>query len=108
MDAWLSELFTKIHFFVAWLAIAYSAWLGWVKKMPLALVLYSGLTALMLILTGNFVSNSRYILPVFPVFILIAMWLDKQAEWVRTLYFVVSAIALGAMLTLFSNGYWVG
>lgn len=108
LDAWLSELFTKIHFFVAWLAIAYSAWLGWVKKMPLALVLYSGLTALMLILTGNFVSNSRYILPVFPVFILIAIWLDRQAEWVRTLYFVLSAIGLGAMLTMFANGYWVG
>ncbi len=108
LDAWLSEWFTKLHFFIAWLVIAYSAWLGWVKKLPLALVLYSALTALMLILTGNFVSHSRYILPVFPVFILIAMWLDKQAEWVRTLYFVVSAIALGAMLTLFSNGYWVG
>lgn len=108
MDAWLSEWFTKLHFFVAWLTIVYSAWLGWVKKLPLALVLYSALTALMLILTGNFVSHSRYILPVFPVFILIAMWLDKQAEWVRTLYFVASAIALGAMLTLFSNGYWVG
>lgn len=108
LDAWLSEWFTKLHFFFAWLAIAYSAWLSWVKKLPLALVLYSALTALMLILTGNFVSNSRYILPVFPVFILLAMWLDKQAEWVRTLYFVVSAIALGAMLTLFSNGYWVG
>lgn len=108
LDAWLSEWFTKLHFFVAWLVIAYSAWLGWVKKLPLTLVLYSGFTALMLILTGNFVSHSRYILPVFPVFILIAMWLDKQAEWVRTLYFVASAIAFGAMLTLFSNGYWVG
>ena len=108
MDAWLSELFTKIHFFVAWLAIAYSAWLGWVKKLPLALVLYSGLTALMLILTGNFVSHSRYILPVFPVFILIAMWLEKRQEWVRTLYFIISAIGLGAMLTMFSNGFWVG
>lgn len=108
LDAWLSEWFTKLHFIVAWLAIAYSAWLGWVKKLPLALVLYSALTALMLILTGNFVSNSRYILPVFTVFILLAMWLDKKEEWVRTLYFVISAIGLGAMLTMFSNGFWVG
>ena len=108
LDTWLSEWFTKLHFFIAWLAIAYSAWLGWVKKLPLALVLYSALTALMLILTGNFVSHSRYILPVFPVFILLAMWLDKQREWVRTLYFVLSAAALGAMLTMFSNGFWVG
>lgn len=107
-DLWVSELFTKLHFFVAWLAIVYAAWKSWTKKLPMALTAYCALTALILILTGNFVSDSRYILPVFPVFILIAMWLDKQAEWVRTLYFVVSAIALGAMLTMFSNGYWVG
>lgn len=108
LDEWVSDIFTKSHFFLSWVAIVVSAFLAWRKKFPQELVVYSALTALMLILTGNFVSHSRYILPVFPVFILIAMWLDKQAEWVRTLYFVVSAIALGAMLTLFSNGYWVG
>ncbi|QQS26896.1 hypothetical protein IPM44_04270 [bacterium] len=108
LDDWFSQLFTRLHFFIAWLAIAWSAWVGWRKKLPISLVVYSGLTALTLVLTGNFVSDSRYILAVFPVFILIAMWLDKQAEWVRTLYFVLSAVGLGAMLTMFSNGYWVG
>lgn len=108
LDDWLSQLFTRLHFFIAWLAIAWSAWMGWRKKLPISLVVYSGLTALTLLLTGNFVSDSRYILAVFPVFILIAIWLDKQSEWVRTLYFVLSAVGLGAMLTMFSNGYWVG
>lgn len=108
LDDWLSQLFTRLHFFIAWLAIAWSAWAGWRKKLPISLVVYSGLTALTLVLTGNFVSDSRYILAVFPVFILIAMWLDKKPEWVRTLYFVLSAVGLGVMLTMFSNGYWVG
>lgn len=108
VDEWVSDIFTKSHFFFGWVLIVASAFLAWRKKFPNELVIYAASTALLLILTGNFISHSRYILPVFPVFILIAMWLNKQAEWVRTLYFVVSAIALGAMLTLFSNGYWVG
>ena len=108
IDEWVSDIFTKIHFFASWVIIALSAIFAWRKKLPNELVIYSTLMALLLILTGNFISHSRYILPVFPVFILIAMWLDKQAEWVRTLYFILSAIGLGAMLTLFANGYWVG
>jgi Gpi18-like mannosyltransferase len=107
-DIWINAILTKLHFFVSWLAIVWSAYLGWQKKLPKSLVLYSALTALILVLSGNFVSHSRYILPVFPVFILIAMWLDKRSEHMRTLYFVVSATGLGVMLSMFANGYWVG
>lgn len=107
-DIWINAILTKLHFFVSWLAIVWSVYLGWRKKLPLALVVYAGLTALMLVLTNNFVSHSRYILPVFPVFILIAMWLDKRSEHVRALYFMASAAGLGVMLSMFANGYWVG
>ena len=93
---------------MGWLLILVASVASFVKKMPVSMTALAGFMAILLIFTGNFWSNSRYVLPVATVFILIAMWLDKQAEWVRTLYFVVSAIVLGAMLTLFSNGYWVG
>ena len=102
------QLFVKSHFFMGWLLILVASVASFVKKMPVSMTALAGFMAVLLIFTGNFWSNSRYVVPVATVFILIAMWLDKQAEWVRTLYFVVSAIVLGAMLTLFSNGYWVG
>lgn len=107
-DDWINQILIRIMFIMSWLAIAWSALLGYKRNLPSFLYVYSGAVAVMLLLTGNFISHNRYALPVFPIFILIGMWLSKQGESTRVAYFMLSAMALGALLTVFYNGFWAG
>jgi hypothetical protein len=55
---------------------------------------------------GNFVSANRYVLPLFPTYLILAGWCKGQE---RIFGFIVaaSAMAMGVFLFLFANGIWV-
>lgn len=56
--------------------------------------------------TGNFVSLPRYVLILFPLFILLADFLVKHPK-IRLLYLGLSGLAFVVFLSLFARGYWV-
>lgn len=54
--------------------------------------------------TSNLSSMSRFLLPIFPIFILVALFKNR---FVQIVYYSVSLTLLLIMATLFFNGYWV-
>jgi hypothetical protein len=68
---------------------------------------FFGITAAMLpTLTGTFSSMPRYLLVCFPLFILIALFLQNNERW-RWLYYLLSGMLLIVNTMLFIQGYWV-
>ena len=57
-------------------------------------------------LTGTFSSLPRYVLVLFPGFILLALWGEKY-RWLRILYPFLTIPLLIFCLLLFTRGYWV-
>ena len=57
-------------------------------------------------LTGTFSSLPRYVLVLFPGFILLAIWAEKY-KWVRILYPLISISLLIISLLFFTRGFWV-
>ncbi len=57
---------------------------------------------------GNFVGMPRFMLVVFPSFIFLAQWLDKQHPFLRYFYYIVSLTLLIINLSFFISGYFVG
>ncbi|MBU1033804.1 hypothetical protein KKI22_02520 [Patescibacteria group bacterium] len=57
-------------------------------------------------LTGNFSSMPRYVLACFPLFIYLAIFLEKRRQ-LKFIYLTISLIFLIINLILFTQGYWV-
>ena len=57
-------------------------------------------------LTGTFSSLSRYVLVLFPGFIILSLWAEKY-RWLRILYPILAIPLLIFCLILFTRGYWV-
>ena len=57
-------------------------------------------------LTGTFSSLSRYVLVLFPGFIILSLWAEKY-RWLRILYPILVIPLLVFCLILFTRGYWV-
>jgi hypothetical protein len=58
-------------------------------------------------LSGSFSSLPRYVLVLFPGFILMAVWLSKKSRWLQTAVLLILFLALGIATALFARGYWV-
>ncbi len=56
--------------------------------------------------TGTFLSMPRFVLVLFPGFILLALWAEKY-KWLRILYPVLAIPLFIFCLILFTGGYWV-
>jgi Gpi18-like mannosyltransferase len=93
---WL-ELLTAIIF----LGLLVWAWRQGVRK---SYVIYSFLAYLLPTLTGTFSSMPRYVLVLFPAFIIIGQ--VKHRSLFR-LWLVISALLLFISTALFARGYWV-
>lgn len=90
----------------AWILGVIIFWKGR-KKLPISYTVY-GLGSLILFsINSNFTSANRYIMPLFPVYFLVADYLRKR-EMAFSVVLAASAVGLGLFLTLFSNGYWTG
>lgn len=76
-------------------------------KIRASYAVYCLLTILMTISGGVFASQARYLLVLFPIFILPAIWGQKN-EIFRYLYLFSSVFLLALNIILFVNGYWAG
>jgi hypothetical protein len=56
--------------------------------------------------TGTFLSMPRFVLVLFPGFILLSLWVEKY-RWLRILYPVIAIPLFIFCLILFTRGYWV-
>ncbi len=58
-------------------------------------------------LSGSFSSLSRYMLPLFPAFLIAAIFLEKSPLWVKVATSFVLFVLLGIATSLFVRGYWI-
>jgi len=76
-------------------------------RLKLSYALYLALGYLIPTLSGSFSSLPRYVLVLFPAFILIANWLEKISKPLRILIFGLLFISLLISTALFVRGYWL-
>lgn len=74
------------------------------RFLPKSFAIYSLISVSLPMFTPLLSSMPRFLLPIFPIFILIALVRNKYAIFV---YQLVSVMLLGLFVTLFINGYWV-
>lgn len=58
-------------------------------------------------LSGSFSSLPRYVLVLFPAFILFSVWLNNTSNIVKIICYTILLIGLIFSLSLFSRGYWL-
>jgi len=58
-------------------------------------------------ISGSFSSLPRYVLVLFPAFIVISLWLEKLPKVWKTIILVISFVLLIISQSLFFRGYWV-
>lgn len=78
------------------------------KKIRFSYWIYLFLSYLIPSFWGNFVGFSRFLIVVFPLFIFLSSWMERQHPFVKYSYFMVSSILLLVNLILFTSGVFVG
>lgn len=68
--------------------------------------IYTLLTCLIPALSGIFVSQARYLLVAFPIYILLALWSEKNKLIQFSIYFI-SLLLFSFFTLLFIHNYWV-
>ncbi len=76
-------------------------------RLRISYALFLALGYLIPTLSGSFSSLPRYVLVLFPAFILISLWLSKTPKLIQISVFVILFILLGLSLSLFSRGYFI-
>lgn len=97
---WFVALLELVSFIFASLMI----YIAWKKKVRLSYLIFSVIAFLIPVSTGTFSGLPRYILPIFPIFISLALVANKKF---RFLYVIISTTLLALLLMLFSRGYFV-
>lgn len=92
------EFLTGATFLVLTLFAYLRRWFSYVTFMALAYIAPT--------LTGTLSSVPRYVLVLFPGFILLAIWAEKY-RWFKILYPIIAGILLIISTVLFTRGYWV-
>ncbi|MBN1263826.1 MAG: hypothetical protein JW991_05755 [Candidatus Pacebacteria bacterium] len=80
--------------------------LAYFKKMNPGYLVFAFLAFLTPTLTGTFSSLPRYVLVLFPGFIILAQIFEKKSFWVKV-YFFLSLILFFVCQFFFSQGYWI-
>ncbi len=95
-----------LEFFVTLLFFIVPIW-GFFKKVRWSYIFYSLVSLLLPTVQGSFSSGARYVLVIFPVFIMLAIFMEKWPVWIQRVTFLMSAILLFFFTILFIRGYWV-
>lgn len=107
-DANLSDpfFFTLILEAAAAVVFLILSMVGFIKlRLSYALFLFLGY--LLPTFSGSFSSLPRYVLPLFPAFLLAAVLLERKPLWVKVGVVGLLFVLLGAATSLFVRGYWI-
>ncbi|MBI2010408.1 MAG: glycosyltransferase family 39 protein [Candidatus Chisholmbacteria bacterium] len=74
------------------------------RKIRLSYIVFGALAYILPTLTGTLSSQPRYLLIVFPAFIILGQIKNKK---IRFLLYALSSLLLAINLSLFTRGYWV-
>lgn len=77
------------------------------NKLRRSYAIYMLLSYLIPTFTGTFATQPRYILTIFPAFILIALWYKKQTSIVKRFFISANIIYWIIAIALFTRGYFV-
>ncbi len=77
------------------------------KRISKPYALYMGLTLIPPLATGTLMSINRYVLTLFPLYILTALWAEKNPTFEK-IYTITAILLLALYTTLFVNNYWGG
>lgn len=80
---------------------------AFIKKIKLSYIVYILLGFLAPSIQGSFSSVPRYLLVVFPAFIVLGIILSKLPKLPRLVYFILSFLWLMINTGLFFRGYWI-
>jgi Gpi18-like mannosyltransferase len=97
---YFTELLTGILFFL--LPI-----IGYFKKVKLSYLFFSFIGFILPTIQGSFSSSPRYVLILFPSFLILTILISKLPKAVIGLLVISSIILLGVNTMLFVRGYWV-
>lgn len=78
------------------------------RKMRFSYAIYSFLAYLATTFTGSFAGLPRSVLTIFPAFILIAIWLDKQSPLIKRIFIGLNLVFSAVATILFTRGYFIG
>lgn len=81
--------------------------LGYFKKVRYSYLFYAMVGFLLPTIQGSFSSSPRYVLILFPSFLVLAIILSSLEGWQKALYVAFSTVWLGCEAALFLGGYWV-
>ncbi len=95
------NLLTDIMFAVFAIIVTYFVF----KKLRTSYGLYMVATLVVALGTGTFMSIGRYVLVLFPVYILLA---SVKNQYLQFTYLFLSILLLAMNITLFVNNYWAG
>ncbi len=76
-------------------------------KLRLSYAFYLAVGYIIPTLSGSFSSFHRYVLILFPAFILSAIWLSKSKKWIKAIIFLILILGLLVATSLFARGFWV-
>lgn len=105
-SAWNDHFFDRIIAFGAWVGALVLGLVG-IKKLPASYTFLVFASLVLFALNSNFTSVNRYILPLFPIY-LVLIDCFKQRLTAYSLLLATSATVMGVMATLFFNGHWAG
>lgn len=80
---------------------------AYIKKVKLLYIFYILVGFLTPSIQGSFSSVPRYMVVIFPAFIIIGMFLEHRSKIIRILIYVMTAIWMLVNCGLFIRGYWV-
>lgn len=80
---------------------------AYLKKMRPSYLFFAFASYILPTLTGSFSSLPRYLLPIFPIYIALGIFLSERSKRFKVAFFVVSFLLLAAETILFLRGYWV-
>ncbi len=80
---------------------------GYFRKLRKSYLLYTILGFLLTSIQGSLSSVPRYVLVFFPIFIALALWLERVPIIFRIMFLLISISLLMIETALFLRGYWV-
>ncbi len=103
---WQVRLFDEFMPFGSWVLLGiFTVW-AYVKKLPLSYIAFMFGSFILFGIHTIFASVDRYVLTIFPIYILIAKWLEDREPWISQLTLVIMTVAMAMMYMMFVSGIW--